>query len=253
VTVTNPIRGKSGGGYKVGLGLQYDFTPSARPARRVGENYRSTTRRNKGNINTLMVGLVYMFGAKPRRAPPKRPPPVADSARSRARAGAGHRAGSWRRPSSMQHPRRAVPRSTRRPCQRESEERINKVGIFMTKYPKLRPYRGAHRRGRTPVDNMKLSEAPRQERVTYLVDKGGIARPALKSVGYGETRPLGDNKTEAGRRLNRRINAIIALCHESRGSRRFPSASPWRWRWSSPPPRRAAARNTDMSCASSDS
>jgi OOP family OmpA-OmpF porin len=53
--------------------------------------------------------------------------------------------------------------------------------------------------------------------VTYLVDRGGIARSRLKSVGYGETRPIGDNNTETGKRMNRRINAVIACATDLEG------------------------------------
>jgi OOP family OmpA-OmpF porin len=65
VTVTNSNPSKTGGGYKAGLGAQYDFTPSL-GLRGEWENYRvNDAVGNHGNINTLMVGLVYMFGAKP--------------------------------------------------------------------------------------------------------------------------------------------------------------------------------------------
>jgi OOP family OmpA-OmpF porin len=64
---------------------------------------------------------------------------------------------------------------------------------------------------------MKLSQTRADNVVTYLVGQGGIARSRLKAVGYGETRPLGDNKTDAGRRLNRRINAIIACATDIEG------------------------------------
>jgi len=95
--------------------------------------------------------------------------------------------------------------------QRESEEKINKVGIFMNKYPKTTAVIEGHSdEVGTTADNMLLSERRAQNVVNYLVDKSGIARSRLKAVGYGETRPIGDNKTQEGQRLNRRINAVIA-------------------------------------------
>jgi OOP family OmpA-OmpF porin len=36
-------------------------------------------------------------------------------------------------------------------------------------------------------------------------------------VGYGETRPIGDNATQEGKRLNRRINAVIACATDIEG------------------------------------
>ncbi|MFN4299537.1 MAG: OmpA family protein [Thermaurantimonas sp.] len=56
--------------------------------------------------------------------------------------------------------------------------------------------------------NLRLS----QERVNavkdYLVNKG-INPQRIKAVGYGETRPVADNRTEEGRRKNRRVEVTI--------------------------------------------
>jgi len=52
--------------------------------------------------------------------------------------------------------------------------------------------------------------------VSYLVNRG-VARSRLQAVGYGETRPIADNSTEIGKRLNRRINAIIACATDIEG------------------------------------
>src|SRR4051812_28831053 len=76
---TNSSPSKSSAGYKVGLGVQYDFTPSL-GLRGEWEDYRvNDAVGNKGNINTLMVGIVYMFGAKsaPRAAAAQEPVAVA--------------------------------------------------------------------------------------------------------------------------------------------------------------------------------
>jgi len=56
--------------------------------------------------------------------------------------------------------------------------------------------------------NLKLS----RDRVTrvknYLVEKGIDAR-RIKGVGYGETKPISSNKTEEGKKLNRRVEFSI--------------------------------------------
>jgi OOP family OmpA-OmpF porin len=102
--------------------------------------------------------------------------------------------------------------------QREAEERIDKVGIFMNKYANTTAVIEGHTdEVGTAADNMKLSERRAEGVVTYLVDRSGIAPSRLKSVGYGETRPIGNNKTEAGKRLNRRIDAIIACATDIEG------------------------------------
>jgi OOP family OmpA-OmpF porin len=61
-----------------------------------------------------------------------------------------------------------------------------------------------------------LSQRRAENVVSYLAGRG-IARSRLKAVGYGETRPIADNRTEIGRRLNRRIDAIIACATDIEG------------------------------------
>lgn len=57
--------------------------------------------------------------------------------------------------------------------------------------------------------NMKLSQFRAQAVVKLLTDQYGINKHKIHWVGYGETRPVSDNKTKEGRRKNRRIVAII--------------------------------------------
>ena len=42
----------------------------------------------------------------------------------------------------------------------------------------------------------------------YLVERG-VADTRLTSEGYGETRPIADNKTAAGRSQNRRVEFVV--------------------------------------------
>jgi len=44
-----------------------------------------------------------------------------------------------------------------------------------------------------------------------------IAPSRLAAVGYGDTRPLADNRTEEGKRRNRRIGAVIACATDIEG------------------------------------
>jgi len=223
VTVSNPNPSKSAFGYKAGLGVQYDFTPSL-GLRGELENYRvDDAVGNKGNINTLMVGLVYMFGAKPApRAAVAQPVPVA-LAPAPAPA-----------PVLVIVP---IVAKTEQYCsildiqfeinqktvQHESEEKINKVGIFMNKYPKTTAIIEGHSdEVGTSAANQALSERRAENVVTYLVNRSGIANSRLKSIGYGETRPIASNDTEEGRRLNRRINAIIACATDIEGIEAVP-------------------------------
>uniref|UniRef100_Q3ARG1 OmpA family protein n=1 Tax=Chlorobium chlorochromatii (strain CaD3) TaxID=340177 RepID=Q3ARG1_CHLCH len=56
--------------------------------------------------------------------------------------------------------------------------------------------------------NQVLSEK-RAESVATLLKVYGVAPNRMSAVGYGETRPVATNETEAGRNLNRRVEVLI--------------------------------------------
>lgn len=58
------------------------------------------------------------------------------------------------------------------------------------------------------ADNLKLSQARSQSVADYLVSKG-IDAKRLSAKGFGETQPIADNTTEAGRATNRRTEFIV--------------------------------------------
>jgi len=58
-------------------------------------------------------------------------------------------------------------------------------------------------------DNLKLSQERASNVAQYLVDVGKIDAARVFSKGYGETRPISSNKTEAGRAANRRVEIQI--------------------------------------------
>lgn len=57
--------------------------------------------------------------------------------------------------------------------------------------------------------NMKLSQRRAESVVNYLENNFGIDPSRLSAKGYGKTRPIADNSTNAGKQKNRRIDAII--------------------------------------------
>jgi len=216
VTAPSGSPSKSEGNYKLGLGVQYDLTKSL-ALRGEWERYRiNDAVGNDGVAQMLTIGLVYVFGAEkaaPKAAAPApAPQPVAKEAEPVLVVVPVVLTEQYCSILDIQF------EINQKTVQREAEERIDKVGIFMKKYPKTTAVIEGHSdEVGNAADNMKLSERRAENVVTYLVDHSGIARSRLKSVGYGETRPLGDNKTEAGRRMNRRINAVIACATDIEG------------------------------------
>jgi len=63
--------------------------------------------------------------------------------------------------------------------------------------------------------NLALSQRRAQSAVNYLVEKG-IAPERLVPVGYGESQPIADNKTEMGMSQNRRTEFIIKETHSGK-------------------------------------
>ena len=56
-----------------------------------------------------------------------------------------------------------------------------------------------------PNKNLELSDRRAASVKKYLVEKGQVAEGRLVSKGYGDTKPVDDNKTKAGRDKNRRV------------------------------------------------
>jgi len=223
VTVTNPNPEKKEGNYKYGLGLQYDLT-QALGLRVEWERYRvNDAVGNKGDIDMALIGLVYTFGAKP--APrAETPPPVYVAPVAAAPAPAPVLVivpvARTQQYCSILDIQFEINQST---VQRESEEKLDKVVTFMRKYPDTTAVIEGHSdEVGTTADNMRLSQSRAEGAVSYLATNG-IDRSRLRAVGYGETRPIADNSTEVGKRLNRRINAIIACATDIAGIAPIPT------------------------------
>lgn len=57
--------------------------------------------------------------------------------------------------------------------------------------------------------NMGLSRRRAVSVVRYLADVGGIDLARMSAVGFGESRPVQSNRTEAGRQANRRVEIVV--------------------------------------------
>lgn len=86
---------------------------------------------------------------------------------------------------------------------------INKLLQLLTDNPTLKIQLNGHTDNvGSPADNLKLSQDRAKAIADHLISKGiDLKRLAFK--GFGETKPIADNKTEVGRALNRRTEFVI--------------------------------------------
>ncbi len=57
--------------------------------------------------------------------------------------------------------------------------------------------------------NLSLSDRRAKSVMKYLIDRGSVGADRLKAKGFGESQPVADNKTEAGKQANRRVEFRI--------------------------------------------
>jgi len=91
----------------------------------------------------------------------------------------------------------------------ESEPELIRLGEFLKSNPSLKVEIQGHTDNTgDPEHNQKLSEN-RAHSVTRFLVSYGIEKERLDSAGYGEARPVAENETEEGKRLNRRTTIKI--------------------------------------------
>jgi outer membrane protein OmpA-like peptidoglycan-associated protein len=83
---------------------------------------------------------------------------------------------------------------------------LNNVAKILADHPELKMVRveGHTDSQGDDASNMKLSQGRAEAVVAYLVKKG-VGDERLSAKGFGETKPLADNATKAGRAKNRRV------------------------------------------------
>lgn len=86
---------------------------------------------------------------------------------------------------------------------------LDDVAQVMRDYPKVRVEVGGHTDNvGDDNQNQALSKSRADAVFEYLLGKG-IAANRMVTIGYGETRPIDTNRTDAGRLNNRRVEFII--------------------------------------------
>lgn len=89
------------------------------------------------------------------------------------------------------------------------QEELSKVGEYLRKNPELRAIIEGHTDSvGSRAYNLELSKR-RAERVKDYLVKLDVPSDRLTTVGYGLSRPVTDNQTEAGRAENRRVMAVF--------------------------------------------
>ncbi len=102
--------------------------------------------------------------------------------------------------------------------QREEIEKLAALGAFLTQHPGSFALIEGHTDDvGTPEYNMALSWRRADSVVHYLEKILHIPPARMAAVGYGETRPLVPNDSELGKRMNRRIDAVIACVTDVAG------------------------------------
>ena len=90
------------------------------------------------------------------------------------------------------------------------EAEMNKAVEFVKKYPNSKVKIEGHTDSiGTEKYNQKLSERRAEAVQNYLIQKGAVKKTNISTVGYGESKPIAENKTAKGRAENRRSEIMI--------------------------------------------
>ena len=95
---------------------------------------------------------------------------------------------------------------------------LEQLAAVMAEYPDYTMGISAHADSKGEDNyNLRLSDDRAASARTFMLSKG-VPAERIVSHGYGETKPIGDNKTEAGRALNRRVEFDLYLTGEPNAS-----------------------------------
>jgi len=94
--------------------------------------------------------------------------------------------------------------------QKESDVELDKLVAFMKANPNIRIEISGHTDNTgTHEHNITLSTQRAKAVSDYLTKRGGIDASHISSKGYGDTQPIADNNTDAGKAQNRRTEVKI--------------------------------------------
>ena len=88
-------------------------------------------------------------------------------------------------------------------------DELARVAKVVNQYPQTTLTIAGHTDSTGKADyNQKLSER-RAEAVKNALVGQGVAASRINTIGYGPSKPIGDNHTESGKAMNRRVNIYI--------------------------------------------
>ncbi|RKX69963.1 hypothetical protein DRP53_06475, partial [candidate division WOR-3 bacterium] len=92
----------------------------------------------------------------------------------------------------------------------ESYPILDEAAAILTSHPEIRVEIQGHTDSiGSDAYNLKLSNLRANAVRTYLIERHGIDPSRLVARGYGESRPIADNRTKEGRAQNRRVDFVI--------------------------------------------
>ncbi|WP_237704268.1 OmpA family protein [Idiomarina sp. A28L] len=214
VNVLNPRFQKTSTDYKFGFGYQYEMTERV-TFRIEAERYRMDDAvGNHGDLDLFSVNLIYRFGTRSRPEATPAPAPRAVVAAPVQPAATTQYCGVLEIQFEIAND----------DIQRINREHVLVLATFLDKYPETKVEIEGHTDNvGTRADNLRLSQQRAENAVDYLVREHGIDRDRLSATGYGESRPVADNSTEAGKQANRRINAVIDCATDIEGLTPLPA------------------------------
>jgi outer membrane protein OmpA-like peptidoglycan-associated protein len=93
---------------------------------------------------------------------------------------------------------------------KQSNKRLDDVVSILNENPSFKVQIDGHTDDQGKDEyNLDLSNRRAASVKAYLISKG-IAESRLSSMGYGETKPIADNKTAKGRAQNRRVEMTLS-------------------------------------------
>jgi OOP family OmpA-OmpF porin len=217
VTVLNPSPSATSNNLKVGLGLDYAFTP-ALSLRTEIERYRvDDAVGNKGDVDLISLGLVYRFGGKPaapvaRQAPPEpvvvaqAPPPVVVMPAPAPPPPPPPAAPVPQRVSFSADSLFDFDKSVVKPTGRLDLDKLA-ADLRGVNYDVISVIGNTDRIG-AQAYNQKLSTRRAEAVSAYLVDAGGIPANKISAKGVGSADPV----TKPGDCVGTKATPVLITC-----------------------------------------